>query len=611
MVRYTWRHFLKELFPFATPFRKTIAAVILFTLLSVGLDLLEPIVYKNVLNDLSGVFVHHTIKVSKTLTHEELSNRTLLPHKRNEVLPRTSVQAFQTLTYASIALFLINTISYIFYLMADYFSAKYASGIEQNFIARLFEHVLSFKLQFFRKNTTGSLVKKIDQTDQVGPAVTAILEGVTTEFFQLGGAMAIMFYHNVNLAFASLITLPFYFFVSSLMAKKLESNSDAYLGKWDDVSTKLQDNLNHIKTVKTSGAEERVAKKFSFSLTSALTEYLKRAKSEGIYGFLQNLCVNVGRLIVLIYGSYSVIHSEMTPGEVVMFSTLLDQMYDPINALTSNLVNLQIDKVSIARGLSLFHHRGESRKQTEYIIRQPDVEFRSVGFSYVKGQPVLKDMSFKLKPRAYNVIVGPSGAGKSTILDLILGFYKVDAGEILIDGTNIEDIGVLGLRSQIGLVAADGAVFRGSLRENILFKNPQGTDQDVLNAVEESGLTRALERLDEGLDTEVGDQGIGLSLGERQRLQFARMLVSRPKIILLDEATSNLDYLTEQEIRGILRKIKSEATILVVAHRYSMVEDSDHVIVLGQGKVVCEGTLSEVKDKNEWFRKMAIQAGQA
>ena len=607
MRSYSWLQFVKELFPFATPFKKTIIAVITFTIISVCLDLLEPIVYKNVLNDLSGVFVHHTIKESKTLTYEELGEQTKKPHKHNKVLPRTLDQAFRTLTLASISLFLINITSYIFYLMADYFSAKYASGIEQNFIERLFRHVLSFKLSFFTKNTTGSLVKKIDQTDQVGPAVTSILEGVTTEFFQLGGAIAVMLYHNVNLSFASLITLPFYFFVSTLMAKKLEGNSEQYLGKWDDVSTKLQDNLNHIKTVKSSGAELKVAATFSSSLKQALREYLQRAKDEEFYIFWQNLCVNVGRLIVLIYGSYSVINSKMTPGEVVMFITLLDQMYDPIDSLTSNLVNLQIDKVSIARGLVLFHKKGERNKHVEHKIKIPSVHFDNVNFSYIRNHTVLKKINFILKPYSYNVLVGPSGSGKSTVIDLILGFYDLDSGSITIDGVDIKTLNVRNLRSQIGLVAADGAVFRGTLKDNILFKSSDCSDQEIENAIEEVGLSNVVNKLRDGILTEVGDEGIGLSLGERQRLQFARMLVSKPKIILLDEATSNLDYLTEKEIRKILLKMKTNTTILVVAHRFSMVEDADHVIVFDDGEVTCQGTINEVKVKNEWFREMAKQ----
>ena len=605
MKRYTWVRFTKELLPFALPYRKTIFVVITFTLLSVGLDLLEPIVYKNVVNDLSGVFVHKTISDSKTSSREELRKKTLEKHKHNEVAPRTKDQAFHTLILAAIALFLINTTSYIFYLMADYYSAKYASGIEQTFVEKLFRHVLGFRLQFFNKNTTASLAKRIDQTDQVGPAVTSILEGISTEVFQLIGASGIMFYHNVKLAAVSLITLPFYLFISSRMAKKLEGNSEEYLVKWDDVSTKLQDNLNHVKTVKSSGAESRVVEKFKKSLDGALAQYLSRSKSEGYFIFLQNLCIDAGRLLVLIYGSYEVLNQSMTPGEVVMFVSLLDQMYDPVDALTSNLVNLQVEKVSIVRGLSLFHKRGEGHSGTDRPILNPDLEFQDVSFSYVKGKPVLKNLNLKLVPCAYNVIVGPSGSGKSTILDLVLGFYKPDSGMVLIDNTTSTTFSPQFLRSQIGLVAADGAVFRGSLRDNILFKNPNATDQEIAAVIKESGLFRAVERLDEGIMTEIGDQGIGLSLGERQRLQFARMLISHPRILLLDEATANLDYHTESELKKMLQKLKRTTTILVVAHRYSMVEDADKVFVLEDGHIKSQGTINEVVVNNEWFRKMA------
>lgn len=606
-IRYTWPRYLRELLPFAVPVKRTIFAVVLFTLISVCLDLLDPIIYKHVLNDLSGVFVHQTISDSATVTKKELRERTTIPHSHTQIQPRTVTQAFRTLILASVLMFIINVLSYFFYLLSDYWSARYSSLIEQDFIGRLFRHVLTFRLDFFGKNTTASLAKKIDQTDQVGPAISSIVERVSTEAFKLVGASAIMFYHSTTLATVSLVTIPFYILISIRMARRLEGQSEEYLEKWDDVATKLQDHLIHIKTVKTSGAENRVVKKFTDSLRGALTQYLARSKQENTYEFFQNLCINGGRLIILITGSYGVYNHRMTPGEIVMFVALLDQMYDPINALTSNLVNLQVEKVSITRGLSLFHVRGEPEGGEDREIVHPTVEFQHVNFGYKKERIVLEDLSFSLPAFTYSALVGPSGSGKSTIIDLIQRFYSPQSGNIFIGETEIRKLSLPGLRSQIGVVAADGAVFRGTLRENILYKRGEASDEEVQRTVDEAGLRRAVDRLPAGLESEVGDQGLGLSLGERQRLQFARMLIARPRLILLDEATANLDYETENEIRNILRKLRKTATILVVGHRFSMVEDASNVLVLDGGRIQASGTIEEVKEKNEWFRNLALR----
>lgn len=605
MVKYTWKRYFKELLPFAKPYRKTIGLVILFTLFSVGLDLCEPIIYKHVLNDLSGVYVHKTFQDNVDITDENLTALTQQKHAKHEVAPRTIDQAFKTLVIAAVALFLLNILSYFFSLVGDYYSAKYANGIEQDFIERAFEHVLRLKLSFFSKNTSASLAKKIDQTDQVGAAVQTLVEGVSSEVFKLVGASGIMFYHNPRLAALSLVSIPFYILISRKMATKLEGTSEEYLETWDEVNTKLQDNLNHVKTVKTSGAEERVVKRFKGSLETALGQYLSRSKMENFYIFFQNVCIHSGKLLVLIYGSYQVLEHKLTPGDVVMFVSLLDQMYSPIDELTSHAINIQLEKVSISRGLALFHSGKEEKKGKALEIHSPTVAFRDVTFAYVKGHNVLHNISFELKPNSYNVLVGTSGSGKSTILDLLLNFYSNSEGSILVDGTDIAHVQPSSLRGQIGLVAADGAIFRGTVKENILFRNPEATDEEIGRAIKMSGLTSTIDRLPDGLETEVGDMGIGMSVGERQRLQLARMLVSKPRIILLDEATANLDYATESEIKKILLSLKKHTTIVVVAHRYSMVEGADHAIVLDAGKIKAQGTIAEVLEKSDWFRGMA------
>lgn len=605
MIKYSWKRYLKELVPFVVPYRMTIVVVLLFTFISVGLDLLEPIIYKRVLNDLSGVYVHKTIKENSQVSSEELLTRTRNKHERGHVQPRTIEQAFKTLVIASITLFMINIVSHIFDLLSNFYSAKYANNIEQDFMERAFEHVLKLRLSFFAKNTSASLAKKIDQTDQIGSGVQTLVEGISSEVFKLVGASSIMFFHHPRLAAASLITLPMYLFVSKKMATKLEGTSQEYLETWDAVSTNLQDNLNHVKTVKTSGAESRVAKKFKQTLEMALGQYLSRTKIEDTYIFFQNACIHAGRLIVLIYGSYQVIEHQLTPGDVVMFVALLDQMYEPIDELTSHAVNIQLEKVSIVRGLSLFHSGREEKKGSEFKIITPSIEFSNVSFSYKKNHEVLHGINFKIMPNSYNVLVGTSGSGKSTILDLLLNFYSTDSGEILIDNHDVKKMDSSSLRSQVGLVATDGAIFRGTVKENLLFKNPDATENEITEAIKTSGLEKTIERLPDGIETEVGDMGIGLSVGERQRLQLARMLISKPRIVLLDEATANLDYATETDIKKMLISLSSSSTIFVVAHRYSMVEGAQHVIVLNNGNIETQGTIEEVLKHNEWFKGMA------
>jgi ABC-type multidrug transport system fused ATPase/permease subunit len=205
-------------------------------------------------------------------------------------------------------------------------------------------------------------------------------------------------------------------------------------------------------------------------------------------------------------------------------------------------------------------------------------------------------------------LVGPSGAGKTTITDLLLRLYEPTAGEILIDEQPLSTLDPAAVRQAVSVVSADGAVFRGTLADNIRYKRPDANDAEVAAAVHDAGLARAVARLPQGLETPIGEGGIGLSVGERQRLQIARAFVSRPRILVLDEATANLDYATELDVKAALDAMRRGRTTLVIAHRYSMVRDADHVLVLDGGYIVEAGTPADLAAAGGWFARFAAAA---
>ncbi len=603
--QYSWTEFLKELYAFTLPYKRTIAMVVVFMLLAITADLLEPVIYKVVINDLSGMFVH---KAAKHFTPaENLLEESRKPHTRHAVMPRTAVQAFHTLIVGALLLVLVNLLYRFFNLLADYLSAKYSSKVEQDFIRAVFQHVLKLRLSFFTRNSSAAMAKQIDQTDQVGPAVTTIVQDLASEAFRLVGTIGIMLSQHPVFTAISLSTLPLYAALSRRMARKLEGTSAQYFEQWDDVANNLQNSLVNIKTVKVSGAEERMAGRFVASMQNVMANYLSRNRVENIYIFWQTFAINLGRFLVFAYGSWQVIERQLTPGDVVMFAALLDKLYDPIDTLNSHFITLQTQRISISRGLRLLHSGEEEKPGRPYQPGPGLVEYRHVTFGYKPQDPVINDVSLTLAPHSITAMIGQSGAGKTTMLDLLLKFYEPQSGEILIDGQSLTQLDPAEVRRMAGIVSADGAVFRGTLRDNIVFKNHDASAEAIDQAVKDAGLTRTVKRLPQGLDTEIGEQGIGLSLGERQRLQIARILVARPRFLLLDEATANLDYAMELEIKETLTRLKETTTILIIAHRYSMVKGSDQVVVLDRGRVLSAGTHDEVYANNAWFRTMADQ----
>lgn len=658
------------------PYKKKLLAVFIISLMATGVTLIEPLIYREAINDISGLFIqqgrddakaragedvetddattvplfekwmggkdssgmirdttfyttdtihylkdtviiktlkegvqggHHRKKIVFLKQKKKIPKTKIIkePHTQTHVAARTPSQAFHTLLWATILLFLINLLGLVFWWIGENMNVKLSCTIERRFIQRTFGHVLKLPLAFFAKRSSAALHKQIDQSEEISSTVAVFTKQIFPEIISLLGILAIMFWQNTTLALLSVSIIPVYLFITIRSTKKLEMSLAGYYEKWEDVSAKMQDALGGIKTVKLSGAEDREVNRLDAQAKEAYRDYMKRSLLSNKYAFWQVLLTKIATVLVLSYGGYLALNHKLTPGDVVMFVAYLDMLYQPIDNLANIWAEIQQNVASVARAFRLLDTNVEEKQGKELQLTKGDVEFKNVIFGYATEREVLKGLSFNARPGKVTALVGTSGAGKTTTADLLLKLFEPQSGEIFIDGQKLSEMDGASVRRNIGMVTADGAIFRGTLADNIRYKKPEATNKEVEAAAIAAGMKATLQRLPEGLQTLVGESGFGLSVGERQRVQIARVIVSKPFILIMDEATANLDYATEVEVKKTIDEIRKENTVIIIAHRYSMVKDADHVIVLDEGQVAEEGTPEQLIANDGWFADFA------
>jgi len=373
------------------------------------------------------------------------------------------------------------------------------------------------------------------------------------------------------------------------------------------VSAKAVDSLLNYETVKTFTNERLEAERFDQTLARYEGAAIKSQTTLAALNFGQAAIVAVGVTAIMIVAAQGVVAGRLTVGDVVLVNAFLLQLYQPLNILGFVYRELKQSLADLETLASLLAKKPEIADRADaepLMLRGGEVRFENVGFGYDSRRAILRDIDFTLPAGQSLAVVGSSGTGKSTIVRLLFRFYDVDSGQISIDGQDIRGVTQHSLRSSIGLVPQDTVLFNDTIRTNIAYGQADADQVAIENAARAAQIHDFIESLPDGYDTLVGERGLKLSGGEKQRVAIARMVLKNPPILILDEATSALDSLTEQQIQTALHALAAGRTTLMIAHRLSTVVDADQILVIEDGKVIEHGRHQDLLERNGSYAEM-------
>lgn len=499
----------------------------------------------------------------------------------------------------------LNVLFLIMVKVRMYVMSKISNDVLMVIRQELYEHIQTLSFSFFDSRPTGKILARIiGDVNSLKEVLTNAVTTLIPDFVTVVGVVVIMAVKDLPLTLAALCTIPVMiaavFFIQTTAHKRWQ----VFRKKSSNLNAFVHEDIAGMSVVQSFSAEDETGKSFRELAGEHRASFISACARADMFGPAVDFCWGIGTMMLYLVGVKYMGAPRVSVGLLVAFGTYINMFWNPIMNL-SNFYNQVITNLSAAERIFDILDTDPDICDRKDVVELPDikgtVEFKNVSFTYDRGTPaetkVLSDVNFTIRPGETIALVGPTGAGKTTIVNLISRFYDIEEGTILIDGYDLTKVSIESLRRQMGVMTQDNFIFHGTIRENILYGKMDATEEEMIAAAKAVNAHDFIMKMENGYDTILKERGAGLSIGQRQLIAFARTMISDPKILILDEATSSIDTHTELLVQQGIEALLARRTSFVIAHRLSTIQKADRIFVINNGGIEEQGTPQQLLEQ--------------
>ncbi len=481
--------------------------------------------------------------------------------------------------------------------LGDHFSAKLGKFLTEHY----YDKVLRLPLNYFTSEVSGKIVNQLNRgIVSIQGFIQTMTNFALPSLLQAIFTIIVLAYYNVPIAIFTFLLFPVYIAISYYSTKKW-GEAEVKKNKIEDASRgRIQEVIGNIRLVKSFITEKLEFTKVVKNYENINAIYAKQSHTFHVFDFFRGFSLNIVLLIINVVVFYNTFQGELTIGEMVLILQLVAQSRRPLFAMSYILTNIQRAESGSKEYFEVLNLKSSEDYTvpiTQEKLENPTIVFDKVSFSYEKDEKVLNNVSFTIQPNETVALVGHSGAGKSTIVNMILKFYNPTDGSILLNGVNYTELDHHYIRSNISLVFQDNELFSSTIKENVAYGTTGATDEDVIDALKKAYAYEFVQKLPNGIESLVGERGVKLSGGQKQRIQIARAILKNAPILIMDEATSSLDAKSEKEVQNALENLMKDKLVIIIAHRFSTIQNVSTIIVVDNGKIVDLGSPQALSTK--------------